>query len=160
MSHGADPTAIQGEPEPLTAAANPSGITPSPGASTIQSLRRKDGLQLLGVRLLPRFSVLGAGLALGSAFAVFVAGPMMPSGMPWSDRAAVWAWVMAGPVAGFAWEMADFIPNVTALGCLGLLLVPAHPLCPNVATGCVTVVGLSLWFFAGFATMMCVVWGA
>jgi hypothetical protein len=112
------------------------------------------------VLLLHRLTVLGAGLAVGAGFALFVAGPMMPSGMPWSDRATVWAWVMAGPVAGFAWGLADFIPTVTGLGWLGLLLVPAHPVCPKVATGWVTVVGLSLWFFAGFVAMMCVVWGA
>jgi hypothetical protein len=108
MSHGGDPAAIQGEPEPLTAAANRGGITPSRGSSALQPPRQEDDLRLSGVRLLRRFSVLGAGLALGAAFALFVAGPMMPSGMPWSDRATVWAWVMVGPVAGFARLSARF----------------------------------------------------
>jgi hypothetical protein len=79
--------------------------------------------------------------------------------MELADRALVWVSVLGGPVVGTAWGMADFHPSIS-LGWLGLLLIPAHPIRPSGATGCVTVFGLSLWFFAGFFAMMVAVWGA
>jgi hypothetical protein len=106
-----------------------------------------------------RVKVLGIGLLLGAVFALWMAGPMMPSGMRIPDRLLVWASVMGGPVAGTAWGIAEFHPSIM-LGWLGLLLIPAHPMRPCAVTGCVTVVGLSLWFFAGFLAIMVAVWGA
>jgi hypothetical protein len=79
--------------------------------------------------------------------------------MRFTDRALVFASVMGGPIVGTAWGMTDFHP-IIHLGWLGLVLIPAHPARPHVATGCTTVVGLVLWFFTGFLSMMMAVWGA
>ena len=106
-----------------------------------------------------RLKVLGIGLLLGAAFSLWVAGPMMPSGMGLADRARVWAFVMGGPVVGTAWGMAEFHPSI-GLGWVGLLLALAHPVRPHPATGCLTALGLALWFFAGFLAMMVATWGA
>jgi hypothetical protein len=103
--------------------------------------------------------VLDIGLLLGAAFALWVAGPLMPSGMPLADRAFVWASVMGGPIVGTGPGMAVLhVPF--GLGWVGVLLMPAHALWPNAAGGCVTVCGLVLWFLAGFLGMMAAVWGA
>jgi hypothetical protein len=84
---------------------------------------------------------------------------MMPSGLQLQGRILVWTWVMGGPVVGSSWGLAEFSP-VIALGWLGLLLISAHPLQPGMSTGCVTLVGFSLWYFAGFWTIMMAAWGA
>jgi hypothetical protein len=99
-----------------------------------------------------RFKVLGIGLALGALFSAWVAVQMTPSNWGIASRAEVWAIVMGGPVVGTSWGMTEFHTSV-AVGWLGLPLVPAHPFRPNAATGCLTILGLALWFFAGFATM-------
>ena len=106
-----------------------------------------------------RLKVLGVGLLLGAAFALWVAGPMMPSSMPLAERAQVWASVMGGPIVGTAWGMAAF-HSAIGLGWLGLLITLAHPLRPSLATAWLTLVGLGLWFFAGFVAMIAAVWGA
>jgi hypothetical protein len=113
----------------------------------------------MGAAVTRRLKVLGIGLLLGAAFALWVAGPMMPSGMDLADRALVWAHVMGGPIVGTAWGMAEFHPMI-GLGWLGLFLAPAHPVRPHPVMGCLTVLGLALWFFAGFLAMMVAVWGA
>ncbi len=109
--------------------------------------------------MLRKLKVLGIGLLLGGVFALLVAGPMMPTGMRLSDRALVWTSVMSGPIVGTVRSMVEFHPSI-GLGWLGLLLMPAHPLRPNAGTGFVTVLGLFLWFFAGFMTVMVAAWGA
>jgi hypothetical protein len=121
--------------------------------------QRDDGVRLPGVPLLHRLAVLVPGLAAGAIFALFVAGSMMPPGLRLADRFLVWASVMGGPIVGTAMGMAEFYPFI-GLGWLGLFLVPAHPICPSVATGWVTAFGLALWFFAGFMAMMTAAWGA
>ena len=103
-----------------------------------------------------RFLVLGVGLAVGAVIALGIAGPLMPEGLGFRDRAIVWAAVMGGPVLGIAWDM-TFAP--IRLGLLGGLLIPAHPVWPHWATALLTAVGLILWFFAGFITVMAAVWG-
>src|SRR5437868_6272547 len=80
-----------------------------------------------------RLKVLGIGLLLGAAFSLWVAGPVMPSGMAPAQRARVWAAVMGGPFVGTAWGMTTFYPAI-GLGWLGLLLAPAHPLRPSPLT--------------------------
>jgi len=106
-----------------------------------------------------RFRIVGIGLALGAVFALWVAGPVMPSGLRFADRVLVWASVVGGPVVGTVWGMAKFHTGIQ-LGWLGLLLVPAHPIRPNVATGCGAVFGLVLWYYSGFLAMMVATWGA
>jgi hypothetical protein len=106
-----------------------------------------------------RIKVLGIGLLLGVAFSLWTAGPLMPSGMGLADRASVWASVMGGPVVGTAWGMAEFHPTFFVLGWLGLPLALAHPVRPQVATACLTIIGLVLWFFAGFLAMIVAVYG-
>ena len=66
---------------------------------------------------------------------------------------------MSGPIAGTVWEMLEFHPSI-GVGWLGLLLIPAHPWHPGAVTACATVLGLSLWLFAGFLAVMVAVWGA
>lgn len=109
--------------------------------------------------MLRRGKVLGLGLVLGAVFALLVAGPMMPSGMRVADRATVWGLVMGGPVFGTARGVVHLFPSI-GLGWLGLLFIPAHAFRPNIATACVTLLGLSLWFFAGFLAVITAVWGA
>jgi hypothetical protein len=109
--------------------------------------------------MLRKLKVLGVGLILGAVFALLVAGPMMPAGMRLSDRALIWASVMSGPIIGTVWGWAEFNLYIK-LGWFGLLLIPAHPLRPNIGTACVTVLGLLFWFFAGFLAVMEAVWGA
>ena len=120
--------------------------------------RSRADLRLSGLRLLlRRLPVLAAGLALGSAFATWVA---WECGFPsWglSDRAQVWLWVMGGPIGGTALGMS--YPAIP-LGWVGLLLIPAHPCRSNVITACVTLLGFCLWYFAGFLAFMVAVWGA
>jgi len=55
--------------------------------------------------------------------------------------------------------MLEFHPSI-GVGWLGLLLIPAHPWHPGAVTACATVLGLSLWLFAGFLAVMVAVWGA
>src|SRR5579859_7798583 len=138
MSHHAERTAIQPATDRI-------GIVASPPASFPGPQQGDARVRLLAVPLLHRLTVLGVGLAVGACFALWVAGPMMPSGMRFVDRVLVWASVMSGPVVGTALGMAELCPPI-AVGWLGLLLIPAHPARPSVATGCVTVFGLSLWF--------------
>jgi hypothetical protein len=107
-----------------------------------------------------RLKVLGISVLLAAAFSLWVAGPMMPSGMGAADRVFVWASVMGGPVVGTAWGTAPFYPVVFSLGWLGLVFIAAHPIRPGVMTACVTLLGLALWLFAGFLTMMDAAWGA
>jgi hypothetical protein len=159
MSQDAERTAIQRESQARSAALERTGITATPQSALRRPPQADDGVQRSGVSLLQRLPVLGAGLAVGAAFGLFVAGPMMPSGMRFADRVLIWSSVMGGPVVGTAWGMAEFHPSIS-LGWLGLLLILAHPIRPSVTTGCVTVFGLSLWFFAAFLAMMVAVWGA
>jgi hypothetical protein len=65
---------------------------------------------------------------------------------------------MGGPIVGTALGLVKFDPAI-GLGWLGLFLMPTHPLYPNTGTGWVTVVGLLLWLFAGFWTVMLGAWG-
>jgi len=105
-----------------------------------------------------RLKVVGIGCALGAVFALWVAGPLMPSGMSVRNRAFWWAAVMGGPVLGTAWDMVPFVPPI-GLGWLGLVLAPAHLVRPHWATGLLTAAGLVLWFFAGFIAVLVAVWG-
>ncbi len=100
-----------------------------------------------------RVKVLGIGMLLGAVFSFWMAGPVMSSGMGVADRSLVWSSIMGGPVLGTIWGMIDFHPSIS-LGWLSMLLIPAHPVRPSVATGCVTAFGLLLWFFAGFVAVM------
>jgi hypothetical protein len=149
MSHDADPAGIQRNRESAVTGSSPAGIAASPGpALPLQPLSDVD-LRLSGASwLLRRFSFLGVGLALGAVFSLWVAGPMMGSGI----GSANWAIVMGGPIGGTAWGMCEYYP-IILVGWLGLLLIPAHPCCPHPATGCVTLLGFALWFFAGFLTL-------
>jgi hypothetical protein len=110
------------------------------------------------VPILRRLAVLGPGIVVGAIFALFVAGPMMPS-IRAADRLLVFTSIMTGPVIGTAWGMAEFHP-IISLGWLGLLLMPAHPVRPCIVNGCMTVFGLALWFFSGFLAMMVAAFGA
>lgn len=83
----------------------------------------------------------------------------MPYDMSLRDRTDIWAAIMGGPVTGTVWNLASSHLAIS-FGWLGLLLVPAHPIRPNWVTGLITTVGLILWFFAGFYSVMVSVWGA
>lgn len=155
MSQDPDSSRIQ----EATAVTGQSRITVSPVSTFPQSAEVNTDVHVEGVPLIRRLRVLGAGLALGAAFALWVDGPMMPSGMQLSARAFVWASVMGGPIVGRAWGIDEYYQSIS-LGWLGLLLIPAHPLRPSVGTGCLTMLGFCLWFLAGFIAMMAAVWGA
>ena len=105
-----------------------------------------------------RLSVLCGGLAVGALLSLIIAGPLMPSGMGLRARATIWVAVMGGPVWGSTWDISSVL-NAVAYGWLGLLLVPAHPMRPHWATGLLTAIGLALWFFVGFITVLVAVWG-
>jgi hypothetical protein len=55
---------------------------------------------------------------------------------------------MTGPLMGTRYGMLDFHPLI-AVGWLGIVLAPVHPIHPNVATAFVTSAGLIIWFFSG-----------
>src|SRR5262245_11915290 len=67
------------------------------------------------------------------------------NGFPWT----AWACIMAGPC------MAGMFPALhwsTPMGWVGMLLIWAHPIRPNVLTGMATVLGVILWLIAGLVT--------
>jgi len=72
-----------------------------------------------------------------------------------ADWPFVWLWLMGGPIIPTACGITNLFPVIN-LGWLGLLLIPAHPVRPCKATGCMTLFGLALWFFAGFLALMVV----
>ena len=109
--------------------------------------------------MLRRLKVLAIGLLLGASFSLWTAGPMMPSRMQLSDQVLVWVSVMGGPIVGTSWGMVGIHPFI-GLGWLGIPLIPSHLIRPCAATGCLTLFGLSLWFFAGFLAEMASAWGA
>jgi hypothetical protein len=149
MSHDADPAGIQRQPESLSTGPSRTGIAASQGSALPLPPRSDANLRLSGAsQLLRRLSVLGVGLALGAAFSLLFAGPMMGPGMGFAN----WAIVMEGPIVGTTWGMGEYHP-IILLGWLGLLLIPVHPCCPHPATGCVTLLGFALWFFAGVLTL-------
>ncbi len=79
----------------------------------------------------------------------------MPSGFDYSGRVLAWAVVMGGPIAGTVFGVA----GISLLwGWLGALLILTHPIRPSEKTACLTVLGLLLWFSAGFVTMMELAW--
>ncbi len=104
-----------------------------------------------------RFHSLLIGIALGAAFGLVVAGPMMPTGMDCVNRVAVWGTVMSGPVVGTLYGLGGF-PTGIMIGWVGALLVPSPVLRPGWFTALAAIVGLGLWFFAGFLTVMIGVW--
>lgn len=107
-----------------------------------------------------RIKVLGIALFLGAVFSLWTAGTQVPMGLRFSERVFVWASVMGGPIMGTIWGVAGPSQSFLMLGWLGALLVPAHFLKPCVATGCLTMLGFSLWFFAGFVEIILSAWGA
>jgi hypothetical protein len=130
------------------------------GALTRQDESHADKLVVSpGVELLRRLKVVGIGLLLGAVFSLFVAFCMMPPRWGLSDRAQVWLLVMGGPIVGSREGMAEFHQSI-GWGWSGIVLIPAHFLYPHPATACVTLFGYALWFFAGFVTIMVMVWGA
>ncbi len=159
MTHDTEGNAIQGEYRPRTVAPECTDITAGLKSPPHRPAQTHTDFQACRVPPLRRLLVLGAGTAVGAAFALLIAGPVMPESMKFADRFLIWCSLMGGPIVGTAWGMAEFHPSIM-LGWLGLLLIPAHPIRPSLATGCVTAVGLFLWFFAGFLAMMVAVWGA
>lgn len=109
--------------------------------------------------VLRRLKVLGIGVLFGAAFSLYVAALQMPSNWDLVERAWAWVFVMGGPIVGTWWGMATFHLGI-GLGWLGLLLAPSHALWPNSATAAFTLVGLGLWFVAGFLTIVVAMWGA
>jgi hypothetical protein len=71
----------------------------------------------------------------------------------------IWAVIMGGPVLDTLKGLTN-APLVTVLGWLGLLLTVAHPARPHWATGLMTVIGILLWFFAGFLSALVGLYGA
>src|SRR5262249_17233572 len=117
---------------------------------------------IMGARVLRRLKVLGPGVLLGAVFALWVAWAQMPSRWPLADRAVIWATVMGGPISAGCWSFCGFrgCPGLDLLCLFTLLVVPLHPLHPNVATGCASGLGLCSWFVVGFGTAIAIVWGA
>jgi hypothetical protein len=160
MSQDADPVGIQRLPESLTTGPSRSSIAASQWSALPLSPQSDANLRLSGAsQLLRRLSVLGVGLALGAVFSLWVAGAMIFPGTGFAERAMTWAYVMGGPIIGAVWGVDKYFP-VILLGWLGLLMIPAHPCHPHPVTGCVTLLGFSLWFFAGFLAVMVATWGA
>lgn len=105
-----------------------------------------------------RLKVVGYGILTGATFALLVAGLTMPSGMSLWNRAESWIVIMGGPIMSWVWAIRS-VP-IIELGWLGMCLIPAHPIRPHWATGLLTLIGLVLWFFAGFITIIAAVYGA
>ena len=160
MTQDADPDGIQRQRPSLTSTPNHDGMAGFPEQGMPRRPRPDANLRLTGVALLlRRLSVLGIGLILGAAGSLWVAGIMMPTNTSLAERLVTWVYVMGGPIMGTAWGMGDLFA-VIPLGWLGLLLIPAHPCYPHPVTACFTLLGLCVWFFAGFCAVMAAVWGA
>jgi hypothetical protein len=99
-----------------------------------------------------RLRVIGLGIILGAMFALWVAGPFVGSGVSVDERARLWLAVMSGPLIGSWMGLMNYAPPVCA-GWLGLFLIAAHPLRPSRLTAFITILGLLVWFFAGFFTV-------
>jgi hypothetical protein len=108
-----------------------------------------------------RLIIIGPGLALGSLLALCLAASLLPASFDPQGGTLMWTWVVivGGPVLDAFNGYAD-TSSVTALGWLGLLLIPAHPARPHWATGLVTAIGLLLWFFVGYFAALMALWGA
>ena len=94
-----------------------------------------------------RLKLLGIGYGIGLLFSVFFA---LGTGGPFHEAFPM---IAGGPVVGSVLGMGQYYPEVS-LGWLSLLPMATHPCRPSFATGCVTVVGLLLWFGAGFASLL------
>lgn len=99
------------------------------------------------------------GGSLGVVFALWVAGPMMPANMRFSDRSLIWVIVMGGPLMGTAEGMLPYHPMI-GLGWASLVLLPAYAVHPVPLTAMLTLGSMALWFLAGFLTVIVAVWGA
>jgi hypothetical protein len=64
----------------------------------------------------------------------------------------MWGYMLAGPAWGTWAGMGEHW--FVVLGWLGIPLVFAHPLGPSRLTGIITILGLTLWFVAGFISVL------
>jgi hypothetical protein len=110
-----------------------------------------------------RLSVIGPCLLLGALCTGLYSVSGLPSGMAWGARLEAWAWMMSGPAFLAALGGGPVPDAVGCSVCLGWLALPAllaHPLRPNVITGCLTALGALFWFTSGIFTMIMCAWGA
>ena len=108
---------------------------------------------------LERFSVLAIVAGVGAAILAMVAMTQLPTDWGWADRLSYWGLMLAGPVWGSSLGMGEH-HSFIAFGWLGLPLAMAHPLKPHAVSGVLTVVGVALWFWAGFLSIIVAGWGA
>ena len=94
-----------------------------------------------------RIKVLGIGFGIGLLFSVVLA---LGAGGPFHEAFAM---IAGGPVVGSALGMGRYYP-IISFGWLSLLPMAAHPCRPSVLTGCITVVGLLLWFCTGYVSLL------
>src|SRR5579871_1508662 len=137
--------------------------TPDPRIQPEVSRSRETRIQTAPTLRLPpdirrpqpqRVSVLGGGLAVGAALAFYHVAFRIPPGWSIADRAVAWAVIMSGP-AGMAYFRYPLSVEPSLFqGWLALFLIPAHPIFPNVATACLTIVGLAAWFFTGYLALL------
>lgn len=86
-----------------------------------------------------RFQVLGTGFVVGAVIAVFLS----------MGFSANWICIVTGPIAAIEYGFLD----AAIVGLVGALLAIVHPVKPNGPAGCVTAIGVALWFLSGLATM-------
>jgi hypothetical protein len=96
-----------------------------------------------------RWSVLLPGILIGSVLAGAWCAIEVPG--PLRHRVAACAVVLAGPFAGFPYGGPSCLCPIAVLALPAML---AHPLRPRPWAGFVTAAGLALWFFAGWAELI------
>jgi hypothetical protein len=95
------------------------------------------------------------GIVLSGLFCVFG----LEDGRSIEDRTEVFGHIIAGPFTALAYE----IHGVSCWSLIALLASPAifaHPVRPNRATGVLTALALTLWFFSGWLAIHVMLWGA
>jgi hypothetical protein len=108
---------------------------------------------------LKRIAVVGPGIGVGAVVLAIAAFTETPTAWSSGNKLLMWVTMLGGPI-WFSWSGMAPYHSFVAFGWLGSLLSAAHPLKPNAITAVVTVVGLALWFWSGFLSMIAAVWGA
>jgi hypothetical protein len=96
-----------------------------------------------------RMAVVLPGLALGFTWAAWIAiSSCIWHSEDFQSKLTLWSWIISGP-AQRLWLGTGMELCTTGFILTNLAAIVAHPLRPNFSTGCITALGLIVWFLAG-----------